>query len=248
MVIAPLGSILLAAASFAVPHDAMKEPLVSKEFSANPTEFQRVAIAPIVFMHYGYSRMVVYTNEEAAVPVRELSDKICSNVTAGLMKHLTAKNYRIAGTLKTLVTKSDWNLLDPGAKAAFEPAHKEFGEVSRLLHDRARRAEAGSTEPRMVNSVSELGTSDASAVLFVDERSTLLPSAVRDRKTRVTTWSAYTEAIEFNVGLVDIKSGNLLWWHTGKFVVDNGREAEQVQDCIGMLLWGLPAISEPNKK
>jgi hypothetical protein len=248
MVIDRIAPLIVAAASFVVPADALKEPLARREFSANPAEFQRIAIAPIPVMHYGYNRMVVYTNEEVRVVMSKLNDTICSNLTDGLMEVLTGKGYTITAPPSTLVTKSDWRLVDENVGPAFESAHKEFGEVSRILHDRARHGGGGAFDFQLGKSVSDLGKSGASAVLFVDEKSMLLPSALRDRKTRMTTWSAYTETIEFNIGLVETKSGTLLWWHTGKFTVDNGREADQVRDCIRMLLWKLPVAKEPGKK
>ena len=223
---------------------AISEVYVQTQFASQPGKYQSLTIAPVVFAHYGYNQMATYTNEEVRPAIKSLSDTICSNTIASLITVLTEKNYRVLGVPRALVTTEDRLELGGKGLTEFDQLHRAFGQVSGMLHDQKRANRSGPSEFQLAGDasglVAHLAATNAAAIVFVDERSVLAPTALKAKKHRIIEAGAYAQSVEYNLGLVDVGTGNLLWWQTGSFQVDAGREARQIKDSIRTLLNKLP--------
>jgi hypothetical protein len=241
----------LVVATCSVSGYAHSEAYVQAEFAARPSQYKSLTIAPVVFAHYGYNQTATYTNEEVKPAIKNLSDTICSNTIAGLMTVLTEKNYRVLGVPRALVTKEDRLELGGRGLTEFDQLHRAFGQVSGMLHEQKHPNKSGPSEFQLAGDpsglVAHLAATDATAILFVDERSVLAPTALKTKKHRIIEAGAYAQSIDYNLGLVDVSTGNLLWWQSGSFQVDAGREARQIKDSIRTLLNKLPPVTTPRQ-
>lgn len=222
---------------FVLPASAAQ---ISPEFARAPSRYARIAVAPIVCFHSRYASMLEVTQYGIAPASKDLNDRVCSNLTGEVSGILQSKAYRVVGAVRTLVAETELNTLDEQTRRTFDAVHLEFGRVSRVLHDeKARRGDFKFELGRNVKTLREkLGVKDADGLLLIDEH-TWFVADVRGGRL----YGCYLKGIQYNAGLVDAETGELLWWDTGTFREVAGQNDARLRDSLRTLFAKLPAIA-----